>query len=287
MSTISELRPTVHHRIMDLVEAAGMDVSDWANFKGGKNKAATNPKYCYEWSYIEPKKLVVLNLWYALMKERDGMILQELNYREMAKKYTAPPKKPAWERRARNTDLVIQTAARDMLPVRVVICDGKMRDVENDNSKPSRVEKRQVDPIPWAVTAYDWATGACIVTRGAISTRFVDQFSVDPQSAVPPERRMVTAKAFVRSTQVRRDALLRANGTCEWCSQRGFDMADGRIYIETHHVIPLAAGGADTEDNVVALCPNHHREAHYGVKAIVMRKQLLEHRLQQTHAEQI
>ncbi|MCW3098537.1 MAG: hypothetical protein JWL77_4155 [Chthonomonadaceae bacterium] len=31
--------------------------------------------------------------------------------------------------------------------------------------------------------------------------------------------------------------------------------------IELHHVIPVSAGGQDTEENVVPLCPNHHRIA--------------------------
>jgi 5-methylcytosine-specific restriction enzyme A len=26
----------------------------------------------------------------------------------------------------------------------------------------------------------------------------------------------------------------------------------------------LASGGADEIENVIALCPNHHREAHFG-----------------------
>lgn len=31
--------------------------------------------------------------------------------------------------------------------------------------------------------------------------------------------------------------------------------------IEIHHLIPVSAGGKDTEENVVPLCPNHHRIA--------------------------
>ena len=68
----------------------------------------------------------------------------------------------------------IQAAFRDKLPIRVVVCDGEMRDIENDDSDPSRVEKRLLDPIAWAVTAYDWDTGVCTVTRGATADRFVD-----------------------------------------------------------------------------------------------------------------
>jgi hypothetical protein len=37
---------------MDLVAAAGIDVSDWANFEGGQQKAASNPKYCYDWAFV-------------------------------------------------------------------------------------------------------------------------------------------------------------------------------------------------------------------------------------------
>lgn len=275
MAKLSEIIPTARQRVIDLVAAAGMDVSDWGNFKGGKEKAASNPKYCYEWSFIEAKKLVVLNLWYASMQERDATIFQDLNLREVAHRYGREPRKPAWERRSRNMDLAIQAAVRDKLPIRVVICDGEMRDIENDDSEPSRVEKRLLDPIPWAVTAYDWNNGACTVTRGATPDRFVDQFSVSPESTPQPERRMVTGEEFVRNPNVRRRALLRANGVCEWCAQPGFAMTDGRIFLETHHVIPLAEGGPDTEDNVVALCPNHHREVHHGANGPEMRKHLL------------
>lgn len=45
------LKPKERLRVMDLVESVGIDVTDWANFKGGIERAASNPKYCYEWSY--------------------------------------------------------------------------------------------------------------------------------------------------------------------------------------------------------------------------------------------
>jgi 5-methylcytosine-specific restriction enzyme A len=275
MALLSELRPTQKQLVMDLVETAGVDVSDWANFKGGRKRAASNPKYCYEWSFVVPGKLVVLNLWHASMKERGGKIFEELNLRESAERYGHAPRKPAWERRAHNFDLALQAAVRERLPIWVVICDGKMHDVEDDESKPSRVKKRSLDPVPWAATAYDWATGSCTVTRGAIPDRFADQFSLPEPSSASPERQPVSVQVFVRSAEVRRCALLRANGACEWCAQPGFQMGDGKIYLETHHVIPLAAGGLDIAQNVVALCPNHHREAHHGAIAAEMRKSLL------------
>ena len=53
-------------------------------------------------------------------------------------------------------------------------------------------------------------------------------------------------------------------------------MDDGRLYAETHHVQPLAERGVDRVWNVVALCPTHHREAHYGSRRVQMKVQLLE-----------
>ena len=55
---------------MDLVEEAGIDITDWAKSSNrGKKWAAANPKYCYEWAFIETGKVVVLNLWFDLMQE--------------------------------------------------------------------------------------------------------------------------------------------------------------------------------------------------------------------------
>ena len=35
-----------------------------------------------------------------------------------------------------------------------------------------------------------------------------------------------------------------------------------RSVVQAHHVIPVACGGSDADDNLVLLCPNHHAIAH-------------------------
>jgi 5-methylcytosine-specific restriction protein A len=67
----------------------------------------------------------------------------------------------------------------------------------------------------------------------------------------------------------------RAKGKCEYCGEPGFEMPSGEHYLETHHVIALAKDGADTVKNVLALCAGHHREAHYGVRAEALEKQMI------------
>lgn len=43
-----------------------------------------------------------------------------------------------------------------------------------------------------------------------------------------------------------------------------FKRESGSPFLEAHHVRRLADGGEDTIENAVALCPNCHRELHYG-----------------------
>lgn len=256
MPTLSELRPTQMQKVIDLVRAAGIDVSDWANYAGGKARAAANPKYCYEWSFVEPKKVAVFNLWIEQMKQRGQDIVIDLNFREFSD-----------ERGRRNQDRV-KLAIREKLPIRIIVLDGKM-----GNPKGSIVSKRQLDPAIWRVTALDQNTGDYTLTRGA--DHFIDQFSIQETPDRKPERREVLVLAFDRNPVVRKNVLIRSNGKCEWCGESGFVMSDGKIYLETHHVVPLSEDGFDIEKNVAALCPNHHREAHHGANKSEMRKKIL------------
>jgi hypothetical protein len=53
----------------------------------------------------------------------------------------------------------------------------------------------------------------------------------------------------------------RAKGRCELCGQNAPFLDNcGNPYLELHHLVPLVLGGANTEGNVVALCPNCHRK---------------------------
>jgi 5-methylcytosine-specific restriction protein A len=256
-----DIQPTTAERIMTLVHNAGVDVSDWPNFRGGEGRAASNPKYCYEWSFVQAGKVAVLNLWYKELVQENDIIFQNLNLRTRGDTYNT---RDTRKRRAFKMDKDIQVAHQKNLPIRVVIGDGKMRDPADPNSKASRMTKRLLDPIEWHVKSYDWNTGDCILVRGSPLKKFADQFSTEEPKTKDVKKILSTSEVFVRSPEVRRNVLLRAGGCCEFCSEQGFKTSDGAIFLETHHVVPLSEGGPDTESNVVAICPNHHREAHYG-----------------------
>lgn len=265
---IEFLKPKERLRVMDLVESIGIDVSDWANFKGGVEKAASNPKYYYEWSYEDhDKKLIALNLWYENLEILDGEIVQRLNLREMANNASSSPQ----SRRATKMDSSLQKAARLNWPVRVIICDGGRKDA---NATKSSADSRLLDSEQWYVESYSSDSGECVLVRGVPMKSFIDQFSIDRLPMGSPIKRESTSIVFERSQKVRNYILNRAGGLCEWCGQEGFKTLSGSIYLETHHIQPLSEGGDDTVDNVIALCPNHHRQAHFGEYPLKFREEM-------------
>lgn len=85
-----------------------------------------------------------------------------------------------------------------------------------------------------------------------------------------PDRREYHGTFFLRDPRIRRKVIKRANGHCEHCGKRGFMKEDGTCYIEAHHIITLAQQGPDTLENVIGLCPEHHREAHFGKQRLAL-----------------
>lgn len=75
--------------------------------------------------------------------------------------------------------------------------------------------------------------------------------------------RPTVSQTYIRNPYIARYARLRANGKCQLCSQSApFLDLHGDPYLESHHIIWLSKGGADTLDNTVGLCPNCHRKMH-------------------------
>ncbi len=91
-----------------------------------------------------------------------------------------------------------------------------------------------------------------------------DQDAVNDLGSDRPEKELISGTRYARDPQVRRTVEARAKGLCELCGKHGFARPDGTIYLETHHIISLANDGADRITNVIALCAEHHREAHFG-----------------------
>ena len=81
-----------------------------------------------------------------------------------------------------------------------------------------------------------------------------------------------------RSAEVRAYVLRRANGICECCKKGApFKRKDGRPYLEPHHTHRLADGGPDNPEWVGGICPNCHREIHFGERGELLNTDLREY----------
>jgi 5-methylcytosine-specific restriction protein A len=109
-----------------------------------------------------------------------------------------------------------------------------------------------------------------------ISTNGLMDLGHPPDGNDAPDRALSVGYTVVRDDKVRAYVIQRAESCCEYCGHKGFLMPNDRHYLEAHHIIALANQGRDTVDNVIALCPAHHREAHYGTEAESLEVQFIE-----------
>jgi len=104
----------------------------------------------------------------------------------------------------------------------------------------------------------------------------IDDIPSAPIGSKVPGRTPTAGSRYQRDEEVRRFVIEQAKGACEYCRELGFVLSDGSHYLEAHHIIALAKQGPDTVENVIALCPSDHREAHYGKKAVAMENEMIE-----------
>jgi len=74
--------------------------------------------------------------------------------------------------------------------------------------------------------------------------------------------------AYYRSQAIKLYVVARSKGICEGCACKAPFQTKNGPFLECHHVFRLADGGPDHPENVVGLCPNCHRRAHYSQDAI-------------------
>lgn len=91
------------------------------------------------------------------------------------------------------------------------------------------------------------------------------------ENAEPKEKKQL---AFYRSEALKLYVIARSGGICEGCGVTAPFKTKSGPYLECHHVHRVADGGPDHPENVVALCPNCHRRAHYATDARVFNQML-------------
>lgn len=288
-TTLESIRPVHGHFVMDLVEQAGIDVTSWRINRHGlrvKNPRA-NPKFCYEWSFGGDNEPIALCIWHSdiYVDPVQDQIYWDGNLRDFAIKLekrendpdasnTVKSRARSQGQRARKFDEQIKQAFIMERPIRVIILNGQHSSKTSAGESTAKVKFRQLDVSPWHVQSYAVQSGKFRMLRSTSigkPNEFFDQFKAEEVAT----RKESMTSPFIRSPDVRSAVLRRAGGICEYCGEKGFTMANGGIYLETHHVIPLSEKGADHCSNVVAICADDHRKAHHSVARDSMRELLL------------
>lgn len=272
-----DIRPFERNTLYELLLKAGFDLSAWNVFKAGSGHPASNPKYCYNWSFQKPGKEIATCLWHAEISA-DGATLFHANNMRAEPVSNNAVSLHVWKRRATEFDVNVRTAYLNRLPIRAVILDGKRRDRTNPSSRASSVKLRLLDPKPWAVTEYDFTNGDFVLTRG-IGPVVPFTAPTDPEIASFKEGALRKAFRAHRHRETRARAakiaeVLKRDGGQLRCEvpRCGFDFharygAIGEGYAHVHHLKPLGWSPGETEtklSDLAVVCPNCHAMIHIG-----------------------
>ena len=254
MTTHADLKPTAKQTVTQITQKLGV----------------TMPSP-YDWSFSDPTTgTYLLNIWHADMKEDNGEIYFIDDSAEWAERNRATAVTVQLNRASAVTSLILTTYYTKQ-PVHVAILVGVRKQINERDT--SEAHLRELDDVLW-YPHHRGADGRIHVIRGkSQAPDFDPQAELDVRVAakslpIPKPPIKVEAKGtatFERDSEVVKAAKRRAgDGRCELCMKEGFRTAGGGFYLEGHHVIPLNCGGLDDERNVVAICPDDHRRAHYG-----------------------
>ena len=83
-----------------------------------------------------------------------------------------------------------------------------------------------------------------------------------------PEIIYFKGKAFKRDNKTVAQIKILRNFCCQFCGTT-IKKKDGSKYIEAAHVKPKNLKGRETLDNIILLCPNHHKEFDFGERVIL------------------
>ncbi len=172
-------------------------------------------------------------------------------YRKLGTRFGRTAK--AFEYRMQNISYVLSLLGRDWI--------SGLKPARNVGTKIASIIEAQLSELEGRKTLP--------VTDFEIAVREEMKKKDIPKPSGCSKPRVITSEAgqFLRDPSVKAWVLLKAGGVCECCGKNApFNGIDNEPFLEVHHLRHLADGGSDTVENAVALCPNCHREMHFGQK---------------------
>ncbi|MCM4170961.1 HNH endonuclease [Arenibacter sp. TNZ] len=170
-------------------------------------------------------------------------------YENLSQKYGRTIK--AYEYRMQNISYVMLLQGREWISGLAPMSNVGANIAEKLENIIADIEKRNPNPIVAFEAKVKSAIGKMKLTR--------------PNGRQKPNKNIYLINDYERDFMVKAWVLKNADGCCESCNKKApFETIGGLPYLEVHHVLSLAEGGSDKVENTVAVCPNCHREAHYG-----------------------
>lgn len=181
-------------------------------------------------------------------------------YEKLYRKYGRTLK--SFEYRMQNISYVFYLMGRSWLPGLKPKQNVGEKNIKRIENFISQVENKEV--IPTAV-----------FESSVIETIKNNSLLKEPIGIKKPALHTSKISLYQRDVNVKAWILKNSKGVCELCRKIApFSTIDGIPFLEIHHIKQLADGGSDTITNTVALCPNCHREIHYGVNKDEIRNKL-------------
>lgn len=87
-------------------------------------------------------------------------------------------------------------------------------------------------------------------------------------SPTDPKQIKINSKAYKRDNKTISLIKILRDFKCQLCGV-SIKKKDGSYYIEAAHIKPKHQKGAETPDNIILLCPNHHKEFDFGSLKII------------------
>jgi hypothetical protein len=278
-SLLDKLKPQVRTNVIDVLKSLEIDVSSWGYRKNGSpiENPSLNSSKSSDWTYGGVgSETTVLFLWHSSLKiDTDGKTIfikdSFKSYKEHYSSILGNTKEgskhsasPRYEK-AQQFERVVAKLFESGGPCRVALLTAQDKNNQDDAGDERSVKFRELDSENWYVHGFSWISGEFKLVRGItqpIEAKMDSQFDLNE----PPDKYPTTGSAYWRSLDIKEKVLSRSNGICEFCSTPAFQTYKNTLFLEVHHAVPLGKNGVDALWNVVAICPNHHREAHFGLR---------------------
>ena len=145
--------------------------------------------------------------------------------------------------------------------------------VPQNRKKPSEIAKESAEFFENTLSLLDLAALDRNLNNSiAASQQLTREARLKRLQAAPSQPAITISKQirFERNADVIAERLFLAGGLCDVCKKPApfYRALTGKPFLEVHHRVPLALGGDDTVENTAALCPNCHRQEHYGTSRL-------------------